>query len=68
MMMGGLAVSSGLMIGTPKVQSVRTASPMMATVSDTLATIQGPDLYWEEKGPLQNPPKEESDFKEYARG
>ena len=65
MMMGGLAVSSGLMIGTPKVQSVRTASPMMATVSDTLATIQGPDLYWEEKGPLQDPPLEESDFKEY---
>merc|ERR1719440_2140443 len=37
----------------------------MASVTDTLATIQGPDLYWEEKGPLQNPPKEESDFKEY---
>jgi hypothetical protein len=43
----------------------RAASPMMATIGDTLATIQGPDLYWEEKGPLQNPMKEESDFKEY---
>jgi hypothetical protein len=38
---------------------------MMGTVADTLATIQGPDLYWEERGPLQNPPLEESDFKEY---
>jgi len=38
---------------------------MMATVAETLATIQGPDIYWEEVGPLQDPPKEESDFKEY---
>jgi len=44
---------------------MRMTSPMMATVGDTLATVQGPDLYWEEKGPMQNPPKEESDFKEY---
>jgi hypothetical protein len=48
----------------PAVQK-RTSSPMMASVTDTLATIQGPDLYWEEKGPLQDPPMEESDFKEY---
>jgi uncharacterized surface protein with fasciclin (FAS1) repeats len=39
----------------------------MAAAADTLATIQGPDLYWEEKGPLQNPMKEESDFKEYDK-
>merc|ERR1719238_1209758 len=37
----------------------------MANIADTLSTIEGPDLYWEEKGPLQSPPKEESDFKEY---
>jgi hypothetical protein len=48
----------------PKVRT-RAPPPMMATISDTLATIQGPDLYWEEVGPLQDPPKEESDFKEY---
>merc|ERR1719231_587507 len=65
MMMAGLAVSSAFMVGTAKVQSQRLSSPMMAAVADTLATIQGPDLYWEEKGPLQDPPKEESDFKEY---
>jgi len=35
------------------------------TIANELSTIEGPDLYWEEKGPLQNPPKEESDFKEY---
>ena len=64
-MIAGLGVSSGLVIGTPKVQYARASSPMMASVADTLGSVQGPDLYWEEKGPLQNPPKEESDFKEY---
>merc|ERR1711871_4813 len=43
----------------------RVSTPMMATVGEELASMNGPDLYWEEKGPLQNPPKEESDFKEY---
>jgi hypothetical protein len=57
-----LAVSGSF---APKVHRPRAASPMMANVTDTLSTIQGPDLYWEEKGPMQNPPKEESDFKEY---
>ena len=38
---------------------------MMANVGDTLASIDGPDLYWGDKGPLQNPMKEESDFKEF---
>jgi len=64
MMIAGLATSSAFMMGMPKVH-MRTSSPMMAAVADTLATIQGPDLYWEEKGPLQDPPLEESDFKEY---
>jgi hypothetical protein len=49
---------------TPAVRT-RTSSPKMATIGSMLETIQGPDLYWEEKGPLQDPPKEESDFKEY---
>jgi len=53
------------MIGTSKVPTTRTSSPMMADISATLATIDGPDIYWGEKGPLQNPMKEESDFKEY---
>jgi len=35
------------------------------SISAVLQSMQGPDLYWEEKGPLQDPPKEESDFKEY---
>merc|ERR1711871_1326265 len=53
------------MVGMPAAKNVRMASPQMASVSDTLATIEGPDLYWGEKGPRQNPMKEESDFKEY---
>jgi len=65
MMIAGVAVSSALMVGAPKVQTTRVSSPMMAAIADTLATIEGPDLYWEEKGPLQNPMKEESDFKEF---
>merc|ERR1719247_453788 len=63
-MIAGLA-SSGLMLGSPVARSMRMAPPQMATVADTLATIEGPDLYWEDKGPLQNPMKEESDFKEF---
>ena len=39
----------------------------MATIGDTLASMEGPDMYWEEKGPLQDPPKEESDFKEFDK-
>ena len=59
-------MSSGLVVGgAPKVQTHRMSMPMMANVADTLATVQGPDLYWEEKGPLQDPPLEESDFKEF---
>merc|ERR1719310_815481 len=67
MMMAGLAGADALMVGTPMAANVRMPSPMMATAGETLATIQGPDCYWEEKGPLQNPPKEESDFKEYDK-
>jgi len=66
MMLASPFMSSGLVVGgAPKVQTHRMTMPMMANIGDTLATIQGPDLYWEEKGPLQNPMKEESDFKEY---
>ena len=65
MMFAGLAATSALMVGTPKVSAVRASTPMMATIGDMLATIEGPDLYWEEKGPLQDPPMEESDFKEF---
>jgi len=58
--------SQGLVVGTAKVQTnVRHSSLMMANIGDTLKTIEGPDLYWEDQGPLQNPMKEESDFKEY---
>ena len=66
MMLAGVATSSALLVGAPKVQmNMRLGNPMMANIADTLATIEGPDLYWEEVGPLQNPPKEESDFKEF---
>merc|ERR1719182_1361225 len=59
-------MSSGLVVGgAAKVQTHRLSMPMMATVGEMLSTMDGPDLYWEEKGPLQNPPMEESDFKEF---
>jgi len=67
MMLAGLYASSGLVMGAPKVHTARFSAPMMATIGDTLATIEGPDLYWGDKGPLQNPMKEESDFKEYDK-
>jgi len=57
----------GLVIGSVNVKNTRMAQPMMATVGDMLASMDGPDLYWEEKGPLQNPPLEESDFKEFDK-
>jgi len=66
MMLASPFMSSGLVVGgAATMQTQRFSMPQMAAVADTLASIQGPDLYWEEKGPLQDPPKEESDFKEY---
>jgi len=65
MMIAGLATSSALVIGTPKIGGVARASSPVATIATKLATIDGPDMYWEEKGPLQNPPKEENEFKEF---
>merc|ERR1740138_2009746 len=64
-MLALFAATSGLVVGAPKMHAPRVASPMMATAGGYLATENGPDLYWEEKGPLQDPPKEEADFKEY---
>merc|ERR1719310_885712 len=65
MILGASATANALIVGTPVASSARTSTPMMADVAGTLATIEGPDLYWGEKGPLQNPMKEESDFKEF---
>jgi len=67
MMIAGLSMSEALVVGTPKMHTVRASSPMMANIGETLATIDGPDLYWGDKGPLQNPMKEESDFKEFDK-
>merc|ERR1719258_766581 len=64
MFIAGLSMSQALLVGTPKLSVSRTSS-IQATIASKLATMDGPDLYWEEKGPLQNPPMEESDFKEY---
>ena len=64
-MLALFSAASGLLVGSPMMHTSRCAAPMMATVGEMLATMEGPDLYWEKIGPLQNPPKEESDFKEY---
>merc|ERR1719393_203630 len=60
-----LSASSGLVMGTPKMGATRMSAPQMATVGETLASTNGPDIYWGPDGPLQDPMKEESDFKEY---
>jgi len=68
MMIAGLSVTSGLLVGSaPKVPTMRASSAQMATIGDMLSSMDGPDMYWEEKGPLQDPPLEESDFKEYDK-
>jgi len=61
-----ISSSSGLVVGgAPKVQGGRMVAPQMATVLDTLSTANGPEIFWGPDGPLQDPMKEESDFKEY---
>jgi hypothetical protein len=67
MMIAGLATSSALVVGAPKVHAPTRFSSPVATVATKLATIEGPDRYWEEKGPLQNPPKEENEFREFDK-
>merc|ERR1719478_641819 len=59
------SASSGLVVGAAPTTAMRVSAPQMATVGETLATTNGPDIYWGPDGPLQDPMKEESDFKEY---
>ena len=63
MVLSLLSASAGLMVGNAP--TMRQQCINMAAIGDLLSSMDGPDLYWEEKGPLQNPPMEESDFKEY---
>merc|ERR1719460_632302 len=59
-MIASLSTASALVVGMPKMGAARVAAPM-------LGSMDGPDLYWGDKGPLQNPMKEESDFKEFDK-
>lgn len=45
----------------------RVSTIKMASVADTLASADGPEIFWGPDGPLQNPMKEESDFKEFDK-
>merc|ERR1719181_1609937 len=65
MMLASFSASSALILGTPTMRATRAPSPMMATVGETLATVNGPEIFWGPEGPLQDPMKEESDLKEY---
>jgi uncharacterized surface protein with fasciclin (FAS1) repeats len=65
MMIAGLSMSSALVVGTPSSAYVARVSSPVATVAAQQASNDGPYRYWEDKGPLQNPPKEENEFKEY---
>jgi len=64
-MLGSLSLSSALLVGSPKIGASRMAVPMMASVGDTLGTMEGPEIFWGAEGPLQDPMKEESELKEY---
>lgn len=64
-MLSFFSATPSLLVGTPKVGGVRTSSPMMATVGATMATTNGPEIFWGPDGPLQNPMLEESEFKEW---
>ena len=64
----GLAAFEGanaLVVGTPAMQVNRVSTINMASIAETLATADGPEIFWGPDGPLQDPMKEESDFKEY---
>ena len=66
----GLAAFEGanaLVVGTPAMQVNRVSTINMATIADTLATADGPEIFWGPDGPLQDPMKEESDFKEFDK-
>jgi uncharacterized surface protein with fasciclin (FAS1) repeats len=45
----------------------RVSTIQMASVADTLASADGPEIFWGAEGPLQNPMREESDFKEFDK-
>ena len=62
-MMAAVGAANGLVVGTPA--NVRMSSIQMASVPDALTSIDGPEIFWGPDGPLQNPMKEESDFKEF---
>ena len=57
--------ASGLIVGTAPVTNARAPVAQMATIGQSLSSMDGPDIYWGPDGPLQNPMKEESDFKEF---
>jgi uncharacterized surface protein with fasciclin (FAS1) repeats len=66
MMIGGVAVCSGLMVGTtaPRVQVRSSANVVMASdIITTVKGLQGPVVYWGADGPTQG--HEESDVKGY---
>jgi len=60
----GLA-SQSLLVGAPTARTqMRASAAQMASIKDTLSTMEGPEIFWGPEGPLQDPMKEESDLKE----
>jgi uncharacterized surface protein with fasciclin (FAS1) repeats len=63
-MIAGLAVSSGLMVGSaPGRSAVRASTVNMANIVDTAKSLQGPVVFWGADGPAIG--KEESDIRGY---
>jgi uncharacterized surface protein with fasciclin (FAS1) repeats len=46
MMLGGLAVSQALLVGTPMSRTTRVAAPQMADIMETAAGLTGPVVFW----------------------
>lgn len=65
MLAAGLSVSSALLVGTAPVTQSRSSTVAMASIIETAASLQGPEIFWGAEGPKQDPMKEESDLKGY---
>ena len=66
-MLSFFASTPSLLVGTSPKVNMRMSALQMATIGDSLATSNGPEIFWGPDGPLQDPMKEESEFKEWDK-
>ena len=63
MMLGGLALANGLVIGAAPQAGARVSTVSMASIADTAASLQGPEIFWGSAGVADG--YDESDIKGY---